>query len=62
MKKLIQGIVKFRQDVRPDYRERFARLALGQAPDTREIMGMLGIERMPEVISVAEIRDWYVVR
>jgi hypothetical protein len=30
---------------------------LGQAPDTREIMGMLGIERMPEVISVAEIRD-----
>jgi carbonic anhydrase len=33
MKKLIQGIIEFRQNVRPNYREKFAQLALGQAPD-----------------------------
>ncbi len=33
MKKLIQGIVKFRRDVLPGYRETFAKLALGQSPD-----------------------------
>jgi carbonic anhydrase len=34
MKKLIRGIVEFRKNVQSDYRERFAHLALGQAPDT----------------------------
>ena len=33
MKKLLQGIVKFRCDKLPGYRETFARLALGQSPD-----------------------------
>jgi carbonic anhydrase len=33
MKKLIEGIVKFRTDVLPQYRETFAQLALGQSPD-----------------------------
>jgi carbonic anhydrase len=33
MKKLIRGIVDFRHKVRPDYRETFAKLALGQKPD-----------------------------
>jgi carbonic anhydrase len=33
MKKLIQGIVKFRRNMLPGYRETFAHLALGQAPD-----------------------------
>lgn len=33
MKKLIRGIVDFRNKVRPDYQETFARLALGQKPD-----------------------------
>jgi carbonic anhydrase len=33
MKKLIQGIIEFRRNVRPNYREKFAQLALGQAPD-----------------------------
>src|SRR5437763_6665293 len=33
VKRLIRGIVEFRKKVRPGYRETFARLALGQAPD-----------------------------
>src|SRR3989344_5044651 len=33
MKKLLHGIVKFRRDQLPSYRETFARLALGQSPD-----------------------------
>lgn len=34
MKKLIQGIVEFRKNVRPGYREAFGKLATGQSPDT----------------------------
>src|SRR3954447_12066587 len=34
MRKLIKGIVEFRRDARPEYREKFAKLALGQRPDT----------------------------
>jgi carbonic anhydrase len=34
MKKLVSGIVEFRQKILPSYREKFARLALGQSPDT----------------------------
>src|SRR4051812_23659736 len=33
MKKLVRGIVEFRQKILPDYREKFARLALQQSPD-----------------------------
>ena len=33
MKKLIQGIVEFRQTVQKEYREAFGRLATGQSPD-----------------------------
>lgn len=33
MRKLVQGIVDFRRRVRPEVRETFARLALGQRPD-----------------------------
>ena len=33
MRKLVQGIVDFRNRVRPATRETFARLALGQSPD-----------------------------
>lgn len=33
MKKLLRGIVDYRENVLPDYRERFAELAKGQAPD-----------------------------
>lgn len=34
MKKLVKGIVEFRQNLRPSYQEKFASLALGQSPDT----------------------------
>ncbi len=34
MKKLINGIVDFRKNVLPSYRETFSRLALGQSPDS----------------------------
>src|SRR6266849_4620294 len=34
MKKLIRGIVDFRKNVRPGVKGVFARLALGQRPDT----------------------------
>jgi carbonic anhydrase len=33
VKKLIQGIIEFRKNVRAEYREKFAKLALGQKPD-----------------------------
>lgn len=34
MKKLINGILEFRRNSLPDYQEMFAKLALGQSPDT----------------------------
>lgn len=34
MRKLVKGIVKFRREMRPEYREQFAHLALDQRPDT----------------------------
>ncbi len=34
MKKLIKGIVEFRKKLLPGFREKFAKLALGQTPDT----------------------------
>jgi carbonic anhydrase len=34
MKKLVNGIIEFRKNRLPSYRERFAHLALGQSPDT----------------------------
>ena len=34
MKKLIQGIIDFRQNLTPEKRQQFAQLALGQKPDT----------------------------
>lgn len=34
MRKLVEGIVKFRREARPEYRAQFAHLALDQTPDT----------------------------
>lgn len=34
MRKLVEGIVRFRREMRPGYREQFAHLALDQKPDT----------------------------
>ena len=61
MKKLIQGIVKFRQDVRPDYRERFARLALGRAPDTLFI-ACSDSRVVPNLFASADPGDLFVIR
>lgn len=34
MKKLVKGIVEFRQNTRPEFIKKFSKLALGQSPDT----------------------------
>jgi len=34
MKKLVNGIIEFRKNMKPNHRETFARLALGQFPDS----------------------------
>ena len=34
MRKLVEGIVRFRREMRPEYRAQFAHLALDQTPDT----------------------------
>jgi carbonic anhydrase len=34
MRKLVQGIVRFRREMRPEYRAQFSHLALDQKPDT----------------------------
>lgn len=34
MRKLVEGIVRFRREIRPGYQDQFAHLALGQRPDT----------------------------
>src|SRR4051812_27122586 len=61
MKKLIQGIVEFRQNVRPDYREKFARLALGQAPDTLFI-ACSDSRVVPNTFASADPGDLFVIR
>jgi carbonic anhydrase len=61
MKKLIQGIVDFRRNVRPDYRDKFARLALGQAPDTLFI-ACSDSRVVPNLFASADPGDLFVIR
>ena len=61
MKKLLQGIVEFRRNVQPDYRERFARLALGQAPDALFI-ACSDSRVVPNVFASADPGDLFVIR
>jgi carbonic anhydrase len=61
MKKLLKGIVEFRQSVRADYREKFARLALGQAPDTLFI-ACSDSRVVPNLFASAVPGDLFVVR
>jgi carbonic anhydrase len=61
MKKLINGIVEFRRNVQPDYRERFARLALGQAPDTLFI-ACSDSRVVPNLFASADPGDLFVIR
>ncbi len=61
MRKLIQGIVEFRRNVQPDYREKFARLALGQAPDALFI-ACSDSRVVPNTFASADPGDLFVIR
>lgn len=61
MKKLIRGIVQFRRHARPDYREAFARLALGQAPDAL-LIACSDSRVVPNLFASADPGDLFVVR
>lgn len=61
MKKLINGIVKFRKDVLPGYRDHFAKLALGQSPDALYI-GCSDSRVAVNVFASTDPGDLFVVR
>lgn len=61
MKKLINGIIEFRKNLKPDYREKFARLALGQAPDVLYI-GCSDSRVSVNVFASTDPGDLFVVR
>jgi carbonic anhydrase len=61
MEKLIRGIVEFRRHVRPEYRETFARLALGQSPDTLFI-ACSDSRVVPNLFASADPGDLFVIR
>ncbi len=61
MKKLIQGIVDFRKNLQPSYRETFARLALGQSPDALFI-GCSDSRVAVNVFASTDPGDLFVVR
>lgn len=61
MKKLIRGIVEFRKNVQSEYRERFAHLALGQAPDTLFI-ACSDSRVVPNTFASADPGDLFVIR
>jgi carbonic anhydrase len=61
MKKLVNGIVDFRQHGLPEYREKFAHLALGQSPDTLFI-ACSDSRVVPNVFASTDPGDLFVVR
>jgi len=61
MKKLISGIVEFRKNVQPEYREKFSKLALGQNPDTLFI-ACSDSRVVPNVFASTDPGDLFVVR
>lgn len=61
MKKLIRGIVEFRQNVQPGYREKFAKLALGQTPDALFI-ACSDSRVVPNAFASADPGDLFVIR
>lgn len=61
MKKLVAGIVSFRKLRRPEFREQFAHLALGQKPDT--LLVCCSDSRVaPNVFASTDPGDLFVVR
>ncbi len=61
MKKLVEGIIEFRKKVQPGYREKFARLALGQSPDTLFI-ACSDSRVVPNTFASTDPGDLFVVR
>jgi len=61
MRKLIQGIVDFRKKVRPNYRETFSKLALGQSPDAL-LIACSDSRVAPNVFASTEPGDLFVIR
>lgn len=61
MKKLLRGIVDFRKNVRPSCKETFARLALGQRPDTLFI-ACSDSRVVPNLFASSDPGDLFVVR
>lgn len=61
MKKLIKGIIDFRKQIQPGYRETFARLALGQSPDTLFI-ACSDSRVAPNVFASTDPGDLFVIR
>jgi carbonic anhydrase len=61
LKKLIQGIIDFRKNRRPDYAATFARLALGQRPDTL-LIACSDSRVAPNLFASTEPGDMFVLR
>jgi len=61
VRKLIQGIVDFRKKVRPNYRETFAKLALGQSPDAL-LIACSDSRAAPNFFASTEPGDVFVIR
>jgi carbonic anhydrase len=61
MKKLIRGIVDFRKNVRPGCKDMFARLALGQRPDSL-LIACSDSRVVPNLFASSDPGDLFVVR
>jgi carbonic anhydrase len=61
MKKLVNGILEFRKNIRPSYRETFAKLALGQSPDALFIC-CSDSRVAPNVFASTDPGDLFVIR
>lgn len=61
MEKLVRGIVEFRKNARPQYRETFAKLALGQAPDALFI-ACSDSRVVPNLFASTDPGDLFVIR
>ena len=59
--KLRAGIIDFHRNIRPSYRERFARLALGQSPDSL-LIACSDSRVVPNLFASTEPGDLFVVR
>lgn len=61
MQKLLQGILNFRRNVAPGYAETFAKLALGQSPDTL-LIACSDSRVVPNLFASTEPGDMFVLR